>query len=174
MDGLGRSGSDTRCNDAFLRAQPDETGSMATGDPTETALLVAGAKLGLNKPELDTALPRVAEITLDSDRKRMTTVHQIACASHPLATTISAEASLMSVTKGAADGLLPRCTGVVARDGVEPLNDELRDRLLAANNRFGAEGVRVLAVAVRPLQSVRSGWMPTSFSRISSLSDLSQ
>ena len=49
----------------------------AIGDPTEGALVIAAAQaLGLWKNELEEAMPRVAELPFDSDRKRMTTVHK--------------------------------------------------------------------------------------------------
>lgn len=65
------------CNDAAL--EPPRDGAVewkALGDPTEAALLVAGARLGLDRAAQARELPRVAEIPFDSDRKRMTTVHR--------------------------------------------------------------------------------------------------
>ncbi|MBD0422686.1 cation-translocating P-type ATPase [Streptomyces sp. TRM S81-3] len=65
------------CNDAAL--EPPSDGSTqwgALGDPTESALLVGGARLGLDRAALDRELPRSDEIPFDSDRKRMTTVHR--------------------------------------------------------------------------------------------------
>ncbi|MEO3782007.1 cation-translocating P-type ATPase [Actinocorallia sp. B10E7] len=66
------------CNDARL-APPDGGRSewAALGDPTEAALLVAAAKLGLDHEELEHEFPRTAELPFDSDRKRMTTVHRL-------------------------------------------------------------------------------------------------
>src|SRR5512143_1597506 len=65
------------CNDAALEAVPGETGTFSTiGDPTEGALVIASARAGLWKAELEKAFPRVAELPFDSDRKRMTTVHR--------------------------------------------------------------------------------------------------
>jgi Ca2+-transporting ATPase len=63
------------CNDASLAEEPsaDRDG---TGDPTEVALLLAGAKLQLGRAALDVAYPRVGELPFDSDRKRMTTIHR--------------------------------------------------------------------------------------------------
>ncbi|QKW48630.1 cation-translocating P-type ATPase [Streptomyces buecherae] len=65
------------CNDAELEP-PSETSTEwgALGDPTEAALLVAGARLGLDHAALRRELPRVEELPFDSDRKRMTTVHR--------------------------------------------------------------------------------------------------
>ncbi|MGY0055633.1 cation-translocating P-type ATPase [Streptomyces sp. LZ34] len=65
------------CNDAALEPPPDDgTPWRAMGDPTEAALLAAGARLGLDRGALDGELPRVDEIPFDSARKCMTTVHR--------------------------------------------------------------------------------------------------
>ncbi|MDX2820311.1 cation-translocating P-type ATPase [Streptomyces ipomoeae] len=65
------------CNDAALEPPPDgSTEWSALGDPTEAALLVAGARLGLDRGALDRGLPRLEEIPFDSGRKRMTTIHR--------------------------------------------------------------------------------------------------
>jgi P-type Ca2+ transporter type 2C len=67
------------CNDATLRP-PDRDGAdwAGLGDPTEAALLAAGAKLGLERSALEQAMPRVAELPFDSAHRRMTTVHRLA------------------------------------------------------------------------------------------------
>ncbi len=66
------------CNDAILKAIPkDPRQYHAIGDPTEGAIVVAAAQLGLNKAGLDTRWLRIAEAPFTSERKRMTTVHQV-------------------------------------------------------------------------------------------------
>ncbi|MDQ3603920.1 MAG: HAD-IC family P-type ATPase, partial [Actinomycetota bacterium] len=64
------------CNDALLEDH-EEDEFRALGDPTEGALVVAAAREGLKKPEIEVALPRVGEVPFDSGRKRMTTVHEV-------------------------------------------------------------------------------------------------
>ncbi|MCE7051610.1 cation-translocating P-type ATPase [Streptomyces purpurascens] len=65
------------CNDAALEPPSHHSPEWsALGDPTEAALLVAGARLGLDRAALDSELPRLEEIPFDSTRKRMTTVHR--------------------------------------------------------------------------------------------------
>jgi P-type Ca2+ transporter type 2C len=64
------------CNDAVLQAQ-DTNEYMVIGDPTEGALVVAGARYGMLKPILDEQFTRVGEVPFSSERKRMTTVHEI-------------------------------------------------------------------------------------------------
>jgi Ca2+-transporting ATPase len=64
------------CNDAVLHAPADPGGEWTiTGDPTEGALLVLAAKLGVERAAVDERYPRRAEIPFDAARRRMTTVH---------------------------------------------------------------------------------------------------
>jgi Ca2+-transporting ATPase len=116
------------CNDAGLEP-PEEGGSAwhALGDPTEAALLVAGARLGLDKAGLDSALPRVDELPFDSGRKRMTTVHR------------RPGGGLRAVCKGAPEAMLRP----------EVLSDvsALLARAAARAEELAADGYRVLAVA---------------------------
>nr|WP_305141976.1 cation-translocating P-type ATPase [uncultured Acetatifactor sp.] len=60
----------TLCNDAWAE------GGSRTGDPTELALLDAAKLLGIQKSELERQMPRVDELSFDSDRKMMTTLHR--------------------------------------------------------------------------------------------------
>ncbi len=65
------------CNDAIIESEADDPNSYSVvGDPTEGALAVAAARAGMVKENLEEALPRVAEVPFDSERKRMTTVHR--------------------------------------------------------------------------------------------------
>lgn len=69
--------SGTLCNDAQLEPEWDEPRYFrVVGDPTEGALVMAAARLGLWKAELDAAFPRIAQRSFDSRRQLMTTVHQ--------------------------------------------------------------------------------------------------
>jgi Ca2+-transporting ATPase len=66
------------CNDAVLEPHPQIPHQVHTvGDPTEGALVMTAARLGLSKATLEQALPRVAERPFEADRKRMTTVHRL-------------------------------------------------------------------------------------------------
>jgi Ca2+-transporting ATPase len=55
------------CNDALLQPSDDGKSLTTVGDPTEGALLVAAAKLGMKKTDLDVAMPRLAELPFDSE-----------------------------------------------------------------------------------------------------------
>lgn len=133
------------CNDAALR---EERGAWTIlGDPTEGALLAAAAKAGLDKPTLLAAFPLLGEVPFDPERKRMTTVHL---------TTIGA----VAYSKGAPDMLLKVCTHTLTCEGQTILLTELvRQQILAGNDRFAGEALRVLGVACRSLQQVPQAFL---------------
>ncbi len=108
------------CNDAEAQR----------GDPTETALVVAAMAAGLDPAAQRAASPRVAEVPFDSDRKRMTTVHQTGD-------------GLVAYLKGAPESVL-RCCG--------PTTDAAAALLRA--EALAARGLRVLAVAAGPVGEV--------------------
>ena len=85
------------CNDAVLGPTPEEN----VGDPTELALAVAAQTAGLDKRVLDTAWPRLAEAPFTSERKRMTTVHQV-----PADVRGAIGSDWVAFVKGAPDGLI--------------------------------------------------------------------
>lgn len=126
------------CNDAALEPPSDRsTGWRALGDPTEAALLAAGARLGLDRAALDRALPRVAEIPFDSGRKRMTTVHR------------RPEGGLRVVCKGAPESLL---RSQILADGPDTLT-----RASAQAELLARGGYRVLAVASADFEEAADG-----------------
>nr|WP_053923742.1 cation-translocating P-type ATPase [Streptomyces chattanoogensis] len=116
------------CNDAALEA-PTEGGTewRALGDPTEAALLTAGARFGLDRAALDRELPRVEEMPFDSGRKSMTTVHQWP------------DGGVHVVCKGAPEAVL---RPEVLTDG-----PDVRTRAAARAEDMARRGYRVLAVA---------------------------
>ncbi len=106
------------------------------GDPTEGALVVAAAKAGLNKGNLDAQYPRVDEIPFTSETKRMTTLH-------------TEPAGVVAFCKGAPEVLLPSCGRQLTADGEIPLDAAGRDRILDMARSLAGEALRVLAVAQR-------------------------
>lgn len=143
------------CNDAELNRSGTEL--VAVGDPTETALVMAAAQFGLLKDELDKALPRVAELPFDSERKRMTTVHAAA----DLAQVLPVDETHVAFTKGAVDGLLTVVSSVWVHGAIVPLDAGLTERIHAAQNMMAENGMRVLGVAFKPASvSPDAGNMP--------------
>ena len=148
------------CNDALLPATDGETSSPAPlGDPTEVALAVAAAKFGIDKGQLETLLPRVAELPFDSGRKRMTTVHGLpsdpSLAPPGLRTLFAAiPTEQIAFTKGAVDGLLGISTSILVNAKTEPLNHFWRERVTEASEQLASKGMRVLGVAFRCVDSM--------------------
>ena len=140
------------CNDASLRPDPQTGRFSALGDPTEGALLVAASQVHLRKSELETVVPRVAELPFDADRKRMTTVHRLpeSLDKLPLALRALADAPtpFVSFTKGAVDGLLPLCPQIWLNGTAVPLDPAWVARIEAANEEMAQNGMRVLGLAM--------------------------
>ncbi len=116
-------------------ARTTATGELV-GDPTETALLVAAKHLAPGHVRRK----RVSEVPFDSERKRMTTIHQEGDA-------------LLAYTKGGADVVLALCTRARLRGEVVTLTEETRELISAANSDLAASGYRTLAFAERELAS---------------------
>ncbi len=104
------------------------------GDPTEGALVVAAAKAGLDKLDLDARFPRVSEIPFASETKRMTTLHAIAD-------------GVTACAKGAPEVILDSCEWQSTGDGQARLDAASRSAILEAVRQMANEGMRVLAVA---------------------------
>lgn len=119
----------TLCNDASIEAE-------RIGDPTELALLDMAARIKLGREELERQLPRIAEQAFDSDRKRMTTVHQ-------------SEEGPVAYTKGAVDQLLPCCVSLLENGAVRPFTPADEVRILEAAAAMSTRALRVLALAVK-------------------------
>ncbi|MFA5042481.1 MAG: cation-translocating P-type ATPase [Kiritimatiellia bacterium] len=145
------------CNDAILKPRAGRNEHLqAIGDPTEGALVVAAAAMGLFKQELEQVFQRVDEIPFDSDRKRMTTVHSIGPAVPPdLAKAMRADDGGRrpdaAFCKGAVDSLLDVCAEAWTSAGARPLTADRRKEILAANDALAQAGMRVLGVAFRLL-----------------------
>ncbi len=130
----------TLCNGATLREFPD--GWRIIGDPTEGALLVSAAKLGLWKEPLEAEQPFLGELPFDPERKMMTVVRR-------------SPRGPVAYVKGAPDVLLHRCTRWLTREGVvEPLSDATASALLEINASFAEDALRVLGLARKHVESV--------------------
>lgn len=142
----------TLCNDASLQPDP-ETGRYAViGDPTEGALLVAAVQAGLDPDELISALPRVGELPFDSERKRMTTVHQLPDSPEVIDPTLRAlqpKGKYIAITKGAVDSLLDISCQLWTEDGILPIDPTWRKRIQQSNEELAGNGMRVLGVGYR-------------------------
>jgi magnesium-transporting ATPase (P-type) len=133
------------CNDSRL-LPPNDTSPHWTeiGDPTEAALQVAALKGGLDLKAEAQRTPRLRELPFDSHRKRMSTIHEMPNAQCLMSNQVA-------YVKGAPQEVLSLCTHIFLDGEEQPLNDEWRERIVAANDDFARSGLRVLAVASRAL-----------------------
>ncbi len=140
-------------NDAQItQLEEDIKGIKILGDPTEGALLAAANNLGLSKNNLDQLFPRMAEVPFTSERKRMTTLHQINNQNQLVLPPIpqvksDIELSIMSFTKGAVDGLLEICSAVYVNGEVLELDANWRSRIESTTDKMAKDGLRVLGLA---------------------------
>jgi len=121
----------------------NETGQWdVVGDPTEGALVVAALKGGFD-PEAGRhgEYKELKEIPFNSEEKRMAVYYRMP----------GGEQLLMA--KGAPGVILANCTGMLQNGQILPLDNAARDRITAANDRMAERGLRVLALAYRPVQS---------------------
>ncbi|NLD38247.1 MAG: cation-translocating P-type ATPase [Desulfatiglans sp.] len=112
-----------------------------TGDPTETALLQFGDKLGIDRKYLNSSNPRISEYAFDSDRKLMSTLTKN-------------EGRLVVNTKGAIDNLLDLCTSVIVDGRSVPMTEGHKNRFRQTMESMSNEALRTLGAAYREVDSV--------------------
>ena len=124
------------CNDS------SNANGQEIGDPTETALINLGSRLGREAFEVRDVYDRKSEIPFDSDRKLMSTAH-VFSGRHVM------------VVKGAVDVLLTRMTNIRRGETVESMTAERKAEIEAQNLEFSRDGLRVLAFAYKEIEENR-------------------
>lgn len=127
------------CNDSIYNPKKE----TIIGDPTEGAMVVLAHKCGIEKVKWENQYPRIQEIPFDSDRKLMSTFHNI-------------NDEIVMYTKGAPDELLRRCVAVEIAGKNETLTDQMREEILAKNQEFAESALRVIGVAYRIVDRVNT------------------
>ena len=148
------------CNDAIIETGESPGNQYRTiGDPTEIALLIAAAKSGIMKSDLELVFPRISEFPFDSDRKSMSTLHRCPVDNAEIPDVLKEAWKItssigtpekISFTKGAIKRLLSISTRVWINDHIEDINDEYRERILAVHDELAEKGMRVLGVGFQP------------------------
>ncbi|MDR1700302.1 MAG: HAD-IC family P-type ATPase, partial [Lachnoclostridium sp.] len=118
------------CNDAVVDKENE------IGDPTETALILAGVKKNVQAADVKNSSPRIGEIPFDSDRKLMSTLHRIGD-------------KYIMITKGATDVLLEKLVSIEKNQGIVPIGTKELAEIENSNERYSTEGLRVLCVAYK-------------------------
>lgn len=128
------------------------------GDPTEGALVVAAAKAGLNKPELDKEFSRVSEIPFTAETKRMTTLHQT-------------PGGVVAYSKGAPEVIVQSCSLQLTASGVERLDEARRSDVLDQARQMAGEALRVLGIAYKPHAAVTDAETDMTFLGLAGMID---
>ena len=126
----------TLCSDVTVSAEGE-----VVGDPTEAALVVLAAKMGVDADSSRREYPRVAEVPFDSSYKFMATFHSAE---------LDGEERLVELVKGAPDVVLGLCSHATLGDEEVPIS-EMAETLRKANHDLGAQGLRVMSFAYRKL-----------------------
>lgn len=132
-----------QCSDAVIDGDTKE----AVGEPTECALVNYAYRLGMDKRELAATEKRIAEAPFDSMRKMMSTLHE-------------RENGVVQFTKGAPDEILKKCTHVWIDGTIQPLTEEKRAEILAANKGMANNALRVLAAAFKSYETLPADVAP--------------
>lgn len=135
--------------DAYIEQEDGEF--EVVGDTTEGALLVAAQKVGWTRAELEQELPRVAELPFSSERKAMTTIHEM---KRDEARAQFGSKTYLSITKGAPDRLIEWATSEHLPDGPSPLDEKRRKAWQSEIDEMAKKGLRVLGVAYRTLDTL--------------------
>ena len=122
------------CNDST------NVDGVEIGDPTETALINLGSKLGLDIQKIRGEYPRESENPFDSDRKLMSTRHTI-------------DETPIMVVKGAVDVIMGRTASIQCGDEVRANTPEDIEKIEAQNQSFSREGLRVLGFAYKAVSA---------------------
>ncbi|MDR3222725.1 MAG: calcium-translocating P-type ATPase, PMCA-type [Methanobrevibacter sp.] len=120
----------TLCNNASIKD------GKGIGDPTDVAVLNYGLNNGYEKLEFEKTYPRIKEHTLDSVRKRMTTVHKVG-------------EKLYFFSKGAPEIILEKSKYLDNDGTIEIINDESRNKILTDIKEMTNSALRVLGLAYR-------------------------
>jgi Ca2+-transporting ATPase len=123
------------CSDAVLEEKEGKW--TVKGDPTEGAIVVAAVKAGLHATEMRLRNPRVEEIPFSSERKRMTTIHQMA------------DGKKMAFMKGAPELVLERCSHMLEDGEIKELGEREKREISIMNEEMAEGALRVLGLAYR-------------------------
>ncbi len=128
----------TLCNDSGLEQDTQSGKWIVKGDPTEGALVVAAAKAGLNKEDLEEESPRVFEVPFSSERKRMTTIHKVA-------------GKKAAYLKGAPEMVIERCNRILIDGKEKAFTKEEQAKTFKMTEVLALQALRNLAVAYKEI-----------------------
>ena len=119
-----------------------------TGDPTEGAMLTLSEKWGIVQEDLNEAHPRIDEIPFDSDRKMMTTFHEM-------------DGTYYAMTKGAPDVVIKNATKIMVDGKLEDFTEDRKREVLEENTKLAKQALRVMAYAFKPYETLKGEELTT-------------
>lgn len=124
------------CTDCLVK--DNEGIEIAVGEPTEAAIVNKALSENINKEKLYKENKRIGELPFDSNRKMMTTVHR------------NLE-GYISITKGAPDILIDKCSKILENGKIEQMTEDKRNLIKKENEKMANEALRVIAVSYRKM-----------------------
>jgi len=125
-------------NDTTIENDKNSKKPKILGTPTEAALVIMAQKANFNADDELKSAPRVKELPFDSDRKRMTTIHQQGN-------------QLLVCVKGSLSDLMPECSTIQVNGSIRTLTDSDQATINKANKSYAKQGLRSLAIAYRTI-----------------------
>lgn len=119
-----------------------------TGDPTEGAMLTLAEKWGIVQEDLNEAHPRIDEIPFDSDRKMMTTFHEI-------------DGAYYAMTKGAPDIMINNSSKIMIDGKLEDFTEDMKRQVLEENTKLAKQALRVMAYSFKPYETLEGEELTT-------------
>ena len=129
----------TMCTDCNTNNESGKT--EVIGEPTEVAIVEYGIKNNINKKELYQKMERINEIPFDSNRKMMTTIHNIGV-------------KYRIITKGAPDVLLNRCNKIYVDGTIKKLDNTEKAKIQRINSELANKALRVIAVSYLDVEAI--------------------
>ena len=119
-----------------------------TGDPTEGAMLTLSEKWGIVQEDLNEAHPRIDEIPFDSDRKMMTTFHEM-------------DGTYYAMTKGAPDIMINNSSKIMIDGKLEDFTEDMKRQVLEENTKLAKQALRVMAYSFKPYETLEGEELTT-------------
>lgn len=119
-----------------------------TGDPTEGAMLTLAEKWDIVQEDLNEAHPRIDEIPFDSDRKMMTTFHEM-------------DGTYYAMTKGAPDIMINNSSKIMIDGKLEDFTEDMKRQVLEENTKLAKQALRVMAYSFKPYETLEGEELTT-------------
>lgn len=146
------------CSNTHLKQKVNEDGNtvwVPMGNSSEAPLVVAAAKAGIWEEYVAEEYKRVVEVPFSSSRKMMITVNSVPDSCKFDIFELPQKTKYVANVKGAPNYIMKNCTRFMTRNGeLMTLNDEHREKIMQAVDDLSSKALRVLAVAIRPLEKL--------------------